>query len=76
MNSLFLLFSCSIGGVVLVSLSDLNIESEIPLGALWALCGALLYAIYLVSLKRKVDNEDKLNLPMFFGKCARVRITH
>ncbi|XP_064646620.1 solute carrier family 35 member F5-like isoform X2 [Lineus longissimus] len=57
----------SIGGVVLVSLSDLNIESEIPLGALWALCGALLYAIYLVTLKRKVDNEDKLNLPMFFG---------
>ncbi|XP_050388484.1 solute carrier family 35 member F5 [Patella vulgata] len=57
----------SIGGVVVVSISDLNFEDEIPVGALWALCGAILYALYLVSLRRKVDHEDKLDIPMFFG---------
>ena len=53
---------------MLVSLSDEEIEAGIPLGALWALCGALLYALYLVLLRRRVDNEDKLNIPMFFGE--------
>lgn len=57
----------SISGVVLVSLADRDLEAEIPLGALWALLGALLYAMYLVLLRRRVDNEEKLNVPMFFG---------
>ena len=61
----FLYFS--IGGVVLVSFSNKEFKSEVPLGALWALLGALLYAIYLVLLRRRVDNEDKLNMPMFLG---------
>ena len=59
--------ACSIGGVVLVSMSDLRLEHSIPVGAMWALCGACLYAFYLVLIKRKADNEDKLNIPMFFG---------
>ena len=66
-----LLFSLS--GVVLVSLEDLKMESEIPLGALWSLCGACLYAVYLVMLRRKVENEDKLDIPMFFGKYSENR---
>lgn len=58
----------SIGGMVLISINDAKEEQSIlPLGALWALCGALLYAMYLVMLKRKVDNEEKLDIPMFFG---------
>jgi len=28
----------------------------------------MLYAVYIVMIKRKVDREDKLDLPMFFGK--------
>ena len=68
MSEFMNLYSYSIGGVVLVSLSDRKFEAEIPVGALWALSGALLYALYLVLLRRKVDNEDKLNIPMFFGK--------
>ncbi len=59
---------------MLVSLSDRSIEPEIPVGALWALGGALLYAMYLVLLRRRVDNEDKLNIPMFFGKFTAVFI--
>jgi len=59
----------SISGAVLVSLSDMKIEGMAPRGAAWALCGAMLYAIYLVALRRKVDHEDKLDIPLFFGKC-------
>lgn len=52
-----------------MSLSDKIFEPKIHVGTLfWALSGALLYAIYLVLLRRRVDNEDKLNIPMFFGK--------
>ncbi|OWF51586.1 solute carrier family 35 member F5-like isoform X1 [Mizuhopecten yessoensis] len=57
----------SIGGIVMVCLSDKELDTNIPVGALWALCGAMLYALYLVSLRRRVDHEDKLDIPMFFG---------
>ncbi|XP_064598428.1 solute carrier family 35 member F5-like [Liolophura sinensis] len=58
----------SIAGVILVSLSDKQFsELDIPVGALWALLGAMLYAFYLVVLRRKVDHEDKIDIPMFFG---------
>ena len=58
-----------------MSLSDRDFEAEIPVGALWALSGALLYALYLVLLRRRVDNEDKLNIPMFFGKSQEYVVT-
>lgn len=57
----------SIVGVVMVSLSDLKVEESIPVGAGWALAGSMCYAAYLVLLKRKVDHEDKMSIPMFFG---------
>jgi solute carrier family 35 protein F5 len=57
----------SIGGVVLVSLSTRVSPADVPVGALWALSGAILYAIYLVLIRRRAENEDKLNMPMFLG---------
>ncbi|KAH3706102.1 solute carrier family 35 member F5-like isoform X2 [Dreissena polymorpha] len=57
----------SISGIVLVSMSDMKFEHQAPTGALWALSGAVLYAVYLVSLRRRVDHEDKLDIPLFFG---------
>ncbi|KAM5152243.1 solute carrier family 35 member F5 [Mantella aurantiaca] len=58
----------SIGGVVLVSLSGTETSRDKDtIGSLWSLLGAALYAIYIVMIKRKVDREDKLDIPMFFG---------
>ncbi|XP_041374495.1 solute carrier family 35 member F5-like [Gigantopelta aegis] len=57
----------SIGGIAVVSVSDISMEKGVPAGALWAVVGALCYALYLVSLRRKVDHEDKFDIPMFFG---------
>lgn len=54
-------------GVILVSYSDLKLEDGLPRGALWALVGALCYSAYIVFLRRKIDTEDKLDVPMFFG---------
>jgi len=53
---------------VLVGLSDLTVESDsISMGVILALVSAFFYAAYIVFLKRKVDHEDKMDIPMFFG---------
>jgi len=57
----------TICGVILVSYSDLKLEDGIPLGSLWTLSGAIFYSSYIVFLRRKIDHEDKLDVPMFFG---------
>ncbi|OBS59761.1 hypothetical protein A6R68_09115, partial [Neotoma lepida] len=59
----------SIGGVVLVNLSGSEKSAgRDTIGSIWSLAGAMLYAVYIVMIKRKVDREDKLDIPMFFGK--------
>ncbi|KYQ49500.1 Solute carrier family 35 member F5 [Trachymyrmex zeteki] len=58
----------SIFGLVLVGISDLTIESNnMSTGIILALVSAFFYAAYIVFLKRKVDHEDKMDIPMFFG---------
>ncbi|XP_030642296.1 solute carrier family 35 member F5-like [Chanos chanos] len=58
----------SMGGVALVSLSGIDSTNGNGLiGSLWSLAGAVLYAVYIVMIKRKVDREDRLDIPMFFG---------
>jgi solute carrier family 35 protein F5 len=60
-------------GVVLVSYSDLDLENGFPKGAIWTLVGALFYSIYIVLLRRKVNHEDNMDSPMFFGKTVLAR---
>ncbi|KAK7502422.1 hypothetical protein BaRGS_00006375 [Batillaria attramentaria] len=57
----------SLGGVVMVSLSDMKLEDKVPTGALWGLASAMLYAFYLVLVRRRVNHEDRMDIPMFFG---------
>lgn len=59
----------SICGVIIVCYSDLHIEGDasVPKGAIWALCGSIFYSIYIVLLRRKVNNEENMDAPMFFG---------
>ncbi|XP_061774494.1 solute carrier family 35 member F5-like isoform X4 [Nerophis ophidion] len=66
--SKLLAVALSMGGVALVSLSSMDRPDERgTIGSLWSLAGALLYAVYIVLIKRLVDREDKLDIPMFFG---------
>lgn len=37
------------------------------MGIILALVSAFFYAAYIIFLKRKVDHEDKMDIPMFFG---------
>ncbi|XP_024259184.1 solute carrier family 35 member F5 isoform X1 [Oncorhynchus tshawytscha] len=56
------------GGVALVSFSSMDSpDGKGATGSLWSVAGAALYAVYIVMIKRKVDREDKLDIPMFFG---------
>lgn len=57
----------SIGGIALVSQSDPSNHGTINEGALFALLGALFYAMYLVMLTRKVGKEKVLDIPLFFS---------
>uniref|UniRef100_A0A3B3ZIT9 Solute carrier family 35 member F5 n=1 Tax=Periophthalmus magnuspinnatus TaxID=409849 RepID=A0A3B3ZIT9_9GOBI len=66
--SKLLAVALSMGGVALVSLSSMdNHDEKGAIGSLWSLAGAMLYAVYIVMIKRRVDREDKLDIPMFFG---------
>lgn len=56
----------SIGGIVLMSLSTRE-NMGFNWGVIWSVMGALLLALFLVFLRRMVDNEEKLNMPMFYG---------
>ncbi|TRY61755.1 hypothetical protein TCAL_09140 [Tigriopus californicus] len=57
----------SMVGVIFVSYSDLRLEGGIPIGAMWTLLGSLFYSLYIVLLRRKVNHEDNMDSPMFFG---------
>ena len=61
-------------GVVLVSYADIEGKNggggkaeDTAGGVVWALFGAAFYAAYIVLLRRKVNNEDNMDPPMFFG---------
>ena len=56
----------SLGGTAMICLSDVKME-KFPMGTIWALIGAAAYALYLVTLKRKVKDDQQLDIPMFFG---------
>lgn len=61
LNSLFCL-------QLIISLSDIHMEHHTASGVVLSLASAFFYAAYLVFLRRKVDHEDKMDIPLFFGR--------
>jgi len=58
----------SVAGVSVVTWVDQGtIEVGMPTGVIWSVVGAVGYAVYLVMLRRRVENEDKLDIPMFLA---------
>ncbi|KAM0348036.1 hypothetical protein ACHAPU_004539 [Fusarium lateritium] len=70
----------SLAGVILISTVDLSGKSDedrgsfphksstqIALGDALALLSAVIYGLYVTVMKRKVPNEDKVDMQMFFG---------
>lgn len=57
----------SIGGVIMVTIEDVQ-GPQMSKGVVLALLSAFFYASYLVLVKHKSDNEEKINIPLFFGK--------
>ncbi|KAG1675360.1 Solute carrier family 35 member F5 [Nymphon striatum] len=57
----------SMGGVVLICWPEMVVKEDIPMGAFWAILGAFFYATYIVYLRKKIDNEGIVDIPMFLG---------
>ncbi|KAI9838139.1 MAG: hypothetical protein M1837_002634 [Sclerophora amabilis] len=71
----------SILGVILISTVDLGspdnddsrgsfphkTANEVAIGDAMALISAVLYGTYSVMMKRKIGNEDRVDMPLFFG---------
>jgi drug/metabolite transporter (DMT)-like permease len=65
-------FFSSIAGVYIVTLVEETDERNDVRGILWALLGSLGYAAYLVLLRRRVKDESKLDIAMFFGAKSNI----
>lgn len=65
--SKLLAIAISIVGVIIVSNADKNVQYHFPPGAIWSIMGAFFYAAYIVLLRKKIDNEELMDFPMFFG---------
>ncbi|KAI1753477.1 hypothetical protein F4782DRAFT_496477 [Xylaria castorea] len=71
----------SLSGVILISLVDLSgdgnddgrgdfphkTQGQIAIGDAMAFFSAIVYGIYVVVMKIRVGNEDRVNMPLFFG---------
>jgi solute carrier family 35, member F5 len=71
----------SLSGVILISMVDLSgngndedrgnfphkTQAQIALGDTMALFSAVVYGLYVVVMKVRVGNEDRVNMPLFFG---------
>jgi len=70
----------SLAGVVLISSVDLSgssddnrgnfphkTQGQIAIGDAMAFFSAIIYGMYVTVMKRRVGNEDRVNMPLFFG---------
>ncbi|CAD6506061.1 BgTH12-06993 [Blumeria graminis f. sp. triticale] len=71
----------SLSGIILISTVDLSgtdndesrgkfphkSHSEIALGDAMAFASAIMYGLYCVVMKKRIGNEDRVDMPLFFG---------
>ncbi|KAK4238888.1 hypothetical protein C8A03DRAFT_33077 [Achaetomium macrosporum] len=70
----------SLAGVILISSVDLSganddnrgsfphkSTAQIAIGDAMAFFSAIIYGVYVTVMKRRVGNEDRVNMPLFFG---------
>lgn len=66
LSKLIAVFFC-IAGVCMVTITDVQ-GPKMSKGVVLALLSAFFYASYLVLVKHKSDTEEKIDIPLFFGK--------
>lgn len=71
----------SLAGIILISSVDLSspdndenrgnfphkTQADIAVGDLMAFGSAIMYGLYAVVMKKRIGNEDRVNMPLFFG---------
>ena len=77
----------SLTGVILIATVDMSGESdknrgtfphksakEIAVGNTFALLSAVLYGLYTVLMKKKIGDETRINMPLFFGLVGLINV--
>lgn len=79
----------SLAGIILISSQDLSGESaddehrgdfpekslrEIAIGDALAFASAVMYGIYAVVMKKRIDDESRISMPLFFGLVGLINI--
>ena len=79
----------SLAGIILISSQDLSGESaddehrgdfpektlrEIAIGDALAFASAVMYGIYAVFMKKRIDDESRISMPLFFGLVGLINI--
>ena len=70
----------SLAGIVLISSVDLSSDNDsnrgsfpyksqrqIAIGDAMAFFSAIMYGVYTVVMKKRIGNEERVNMPLFFG---------
>lgn len=58
----------SVCGLILVTISDVYLEHmHIPSGGILSIVSAMFYSLYSVFLRRHADQEEKIDIVLFFG---------
>lgn len=75
-------------GIILISTVDLSgtdnddnrgnfphkSQGEIAIGDAMAFGSAIMYGIYAVVMKKRIGNEDRVNMPLFFGLVGLINV--
>jgi solute carrier family 35 protein F5 len=78
----------SLMGIILISTVDLSgtdnddnrgnfphkSQGEIAIGDAMAFGSAIMYGIYAVVMKKRIGNEDRVNMPLFFGLVGLINV--
>lgn len=65
--SKFVVVLLNIFGIVLVNYSHISLDTYFPMGVIFAVLSAFTCSCYLVYVKKKVETEEKIDIPLFFG---------
>ena len=65
----------SVSTNVMISHSAVAPSTKLMLGDIFALLGAIFYALYVILLKVRVQQEERLNMQLFFGFVGLFNLT-
>ncbi|XP_076257926.1 solute carrier family 35 member F5 isoform X2 [Rhynchophorus ferrugineus] len=57
----------SVMSMILINIGDIKFDEQAPVGAALSLLSAFFSSTYVVFLKRVIENDEKMDIPLFLG---------